>query len=88
MRSIRTKLWFAIIALTVFFIMLIWLMQIAFLPQYYQMEKTHSILNAAAKIEMVLLGSTTQNEQAQLEQIAYEGNLCMDVPKPHDHHSE
>jgi signal transduction histidine kinase len=79
MKSIRTKIWFSTTLLIVLFIFFIWLMQIAFLPQYYEMEKTRSILGSAAKIEMVLQKASAEDAQNQLEQIAYEGNLCMDV---------
>ena len=79
MKSIRTKIWFSITLLIVMFIFFIWLMQIALLPQYYELEKTRSILRSAAKIELVLQKATAEDAQAQLEQIAYEGNLCLDV---------
>lgn len=83
-RHFRTKVLFSILCLIVLMAGIIWFFQVAFLENYYESAKERAVRESADKIEKYVEQYKLEETQDVIEQIAYEGNLCVELKDVND----
>ena len=83
-KHFRTSVLFSIICLILLLIGIVWFMQIAFLETYYESAKEKAVLESTNKIEEYINNYKLDEIQDVIEQIAYDGNLCVELKDIND----
>jgi signal transduction histidine kinase len=76
-RSLRFKVWASVMAFSLAIILLLWLMQIAFINVYYQHMKQDNITSAAGHIATLYGRVQGQELQKQLQSLADDSDLTI-----------
>ena len=83
-KHFRTKVLFSIISLILLMIIIVWFMQIAFLENYYESAKARAVHESANQIEEYISNYKLEEIQDVIEQIAFDGNLCVELKDTND----
>ncbi len=83
-KHFRTKVIISIICLILLMIFIVWLMQIAFLENYYESAKARAVNESANQIEEYISNYKLEEVQDVIEQIAFDGNLCVELKDTND----
>ncbi len=78
-KRFRTKVLLLMLGFSAFFIAIVWLLQIGFLENYYEYAKEKSVRSSANQIEQMLKRYRLDEMTESLEEIAFNGNLCVEL---------
>lgn len=78
-KHFQTSVFISILSLIVLMIIIVWFMQIVFLEQYYESAKEKIVRESTDKIEEYISQYKIEEVQDIIEQIAYDGNLCVEL---------
>lgn len=83
-KHFRTRVLFSILGLIILMVGIIWFMQVAFLENYYESAKEKAVRESTNKIEEYIEQYKLEETQDVIEQIAYDGNLCVELKDAND----
>ncbi len=76
LHSVKVKIFTAFMIFGGLMLLLLWIFQVQFLDQFYQMSKKHSVKRAAEQINEVL---TTEYFKESIDEIARQNDLCVSI---------
>lgn len=79
MKSIRAKLWAAMMVLVIITLVLLWFFQIVFLEEFYTNIRVNEIKNASYKIMNDFENNNIKDLEEELDFFAYNNNLSIEV---------
>lgn len=79
MKSIRAKLWIAMMSLVAIVLILLWFFQIVFLDNYYTKAKVDDIITAGSSLLEVLQSGDEVSFQENLDEWVYNNNLTAEL---------
>lgn len=83
-KHFQTRVLLSILFLILLMIGFVWFMQVAFLENYYEAAKERSVQESADRIERYIEQYRLEETQDVIEQIAYDGNLCVELKDSND----
>lgn len=78
-KHFRTSVLLSILSLIVLMIIIVWFMQIFLFENYYETAKAKAVRESADEIEEYISNYKLDEIQDMIEQIAYNGNLCVEL---------
>ena len=76
LHSVKVKIFTAFMIFGGLMLLLLWIFQVQFLDQFYQLSKKHSVKRAAEQINEVL---TTEYFKESIDEIARQNDLCVSI---------
>lgn len=76
LHSVKAKIFFAFMVFGGLMLLLLWIFQVQFLDQFYQMSKKHSVKKAAAQINTAL---SSEDFNERIDEIARKNDLCVSI---------
>ena len=78
-KRFQTKVLLYILGLIAFFVLVVWLLQIVFLENYYEYAKEKSIRKSADQIEEMIGRYRFEEIKDSLEELATDSNMCIEL---------
>lgn len=74
--SLTVRVWIYLILFSLIILVFLWIIQIAFLPYYYEFVKRNDVKDTASQIEKIL---KSEDNEKELEEISYDSGVCFEI---------